>query len=278
MTYNYRRYNLVLAFSTVMMSACGGGSSGAGDPISSSPPFTVPEPAAGTYVFQGSASAALTDDGSEIWRSLAGVLSRISGPVTYSDLRIDGATFGITKSTGEELIYGMVSDVAGNADFSIGRWHNGKVRQYAAGGPVDIQIGNGIAYVFAKTLPSFPLSGTMICDQKFAATVPMGFADGSSPTVTGRVDVSFSIVGATVSGFVELKDNQSTYSFSAAAPRAPLSAPNKTVTVLSTSLDQSMLLTLRGSNSNAPLAIMTYQLQNATTFQRYAGHLVLSCK
>lgn len=274
---NNWRYSLVLTVSTMMLSSCGGGSSGSAGPTP--PPPASTEPAAGTYVFQGQASAALADDGSEIWRSFAGALASTSGPVAYSDLRIDNTTFGITKSTKEEFIYGTISDIAGNAEFSIGRWRSGKVRQYNATGSSDTLIAdNGITYVFTKTLPSFLQFGTMVCDRRLAATLPViDFGSGTNPVLTGQVNVAFSPTGATISGSVQIKDDQYTYSFSPTST-PQLTAPNNTIILSSSSLsDQSMLLTLRGSNPNAPLAIMTYELRNATTFQSYKGQLVLGC-
>ena len=79
----------------------------------------------------------------------------------------------------------------------------------------------------------FVAGGSLI--QRLAATLPViDFGSGTNPVLTGHVNVAFPLTGATVSGSVQIKDDQYTYSFSPTST-PQLTAPNNTIALLSSS-------------------------------------------
>jgi len=181
------------------LTACGGG----GDGGSSTPPAAdapAPKPPAPVITVQGTAPTVTADplavilvpQGSTTTKTVPATISAANFAAQFQKATSEGAytQFGVDANSLVSLSTGKVVDVAGNGDFSIGRWTDG------SSSVGSFNSNQGTPYVVGKPLKLQQVLGigkTLNCSL-IAATSPTAasgnFAPGKVNSATAVIDLN----------------------------------------------------------------------------------------
>lgn len=201
-------YILPVAMITAL-TACGGGGSGGGAGNGSGGTDSPPSGGSGGGN-SGSITALFASTAAPRYHLISST-GQTFGALTGQQQLNDGAVIKINDNSldGDNR---SVRDIAGDANFALGRWNAGTVtRSNGTTETLTGTQGSDYHYVLFNTLSAFPSSGTYNCDTG-SFTTPRrstGTVGPVSGTVMGSANVSFGSNGANVSGALTITASNS---------------------------------------------------------------------
>ncbi len=185
----------------VALAACGGGGSDSSPSDNSSVGTNTPTPTPTTGTGGSTPSAVATAyvQGSAPAYHIAGVSEQSFGVLKTAEQLADGSVVTVNsyQLTGTAR---AVADVAGDADFALGRWRKGTATTSSGSSQLESFSNGAYHYVVYNKPTAFPASGTYKCDEgKFTSPSQVS---GTSTTyfanATGTANLSFANSVATV--------------------------------------------------------------------------------
>ncbi|MBT2323167.1 hypothetical protein J7E62_12515 [Variovorax paradoxus] len=216
--------------SLLLLQACGGGGGGgtafptAPPPAADAPPADAP-PSAPAGGDSGSVSAPFARGASARYQ-LLGVGSQTFGALSQSEQAPGGAMIRLNDNTLTGA--SATKEIAGDANFAIGRWTAGTVTRNSGAETLTGTDNRAYHYLAFNALPALPTSGVATCDTGvFTAPTYTGGTAGAAHSggASGSASLAFDGTGGVVSGTLNISAGGATGTVSL---NGTVTSPNNT--------------------------------------------------